>query len=112
MEERTLWRGTSSQLVNVPVFVVCGLFFWLVVPIFFAIWRWLEVRCTIYELTTQRLRIATGILSQTIDDVELYRVKDHTLQKPFLHRVFNLGNIVLMTSDRTHPEVVIKAVAD
>ena len=42
--------------------------------------------------------------------MELYRVKDTRLEKPFWLRIFGLSNIVLQTSDRSLPEVNIRAV--
>jgi hypothetical protein len=39
MAEETIWRGTSSQLKNLGLFILCGLFCWLIVPIFIALTR-------------------------------------------------------------------------
>ena len=64
----------------------------------------------VFELTTERIRIYEGILNQDINEVELYRVKDTRLEKPFWLRLFGLSNIVLQTSDRSLPEVKISAV--
>lgn len=65
-----------------------------------------------YELTTERFRITRGILSKHIDELELYRVKDVTLHRPFVQRLFSLGTVVLDTSDQSTPQVTIPAVAD
>ena len=64
----------------------------------------------VFEFTSERLRIYEGILNQEINEVELYRVKDTRLEKPFWLRIFGLSNIVLQTSDRSLPEVNIRAV--
>jgi len=42
--------------------------------------------------------------------MELYRIRDIQLQEPFLLRLFSLGNIVLHTSDRSHPRITIRAI--
>jgi hypothetical protein len=39
MAEEIVWRGTSSQWKNFDVYLLCGLFCWLIVPIFFAVAR-------------------------------------------------------------------------
>jgi len=44
--------------------------------------------------------------------VELYRVKDTRIVRPIWLRVFDLGNIELETSDRTHPKPVLTAIGD
>ncbi len=106
MEEQTVWQGTSSQWTNFGWFVACL----LLLPIPFAIARWLQVRCRVYTLTTERLRITAGVLSKRTDDLELYRVKDHALEQPLLLRMLGLGNIQLMTSDVSNPQVVLPAI--
>ena len=109
-EERTVWMGTPSQVVNLGSYILLGLFFWLVIPLFVILWKWLVVKNTKYELTTQRLRMRHGVLNKNTDELELYRVRDYRLDQPFFQRLFSLGNIVLQTSDRTHPRVELKAI--
>jgi uncharacterized membrane protein YdbT with pleckstrin-like domain len=53
-----------------------------------------------------------GVLNKKLDELELYRVRDYKLDQPFFLRLFSLGNIILQTSDRTHPTVVIQAIPD
>ena len=111
-EERSVWNGNPSQVVNLPAFILLGLFFWLVIPLFVILWKWLVIKYTKYELTTERLRLRHGVLNKVTDDLELYRVRDYKLEQPFFLRLFSLGNVVLKTSDRSHPVVVIKAIKD
>ncbi len=47
MSEEVVWRGTSSQWKNFGVYLLCGLFCWLIVPIFFALVRYLQTKCKI-----------------------------------------------------------------
>ena len=110
--EETVWTGGPSQILNLPAFIGWGLLCWLIIPLFIILWRWLEVKNMRYELTTQRLRMRSGILNKKTDDLELYRVKDYRLDQPFALRIFSLGNVVLETSDRSHPTVIMKAVRD
>ena len=110
--EEQIWSGHPSHVINLPIYVGCGLTFFLVVPLIYGIWRWLELRCRRYELTTQRLRLIHGVLNREEDELELYRVKDITLSQPFILRLFKLGNVTLHTSDRTTPELVVPAIND
>ncbi len=111
-EELTIWKARSSQVVNLGTYVVCALTAWLVIPVLAAAYRWLQVKCRVYELTTERFRITRGILSKHIDELELYRVKDVSLRRPFVQRLFSLGTVILDTSDHSTPQVVIPTVAD
>ena len=111
-DEQALWRGTPSQLVNLLWYVLWILLFWLVVPLFILLWQWLVIRNTVYELTNERLKLRRGVLNKHLDEVELYRVRDYKLEQPFFLRLVGLGNIVLQTSDRSHPSVRLRAIRD
>jgi uncharacterized membrane protein YdbT with pleckstrin-like domain len=110
MAEETVWRGASSQWKNFGIFVLCGLFCWLIVPIFFALARYLQTKCRIYELTNERLKITEGVFSKVTDTLELYRVKDLETRKPFLYRLVGVENIHVNTSDLTTPFIFIEAI--
>jgi uncharacterized membrane protein YdbT with pleckstrin-like domain len=111
-EERTVWLGTPSQVINLGSFILLGLFFWLVIPLFVILWKWLVVKNMKYELTTERLRLRHGVFNKKLDELELYRVRDYKLDQPFFLRIFSLANIILQTSDRSHPTVIIQAIPD
>ena len=109
-EEKTVWLGTPSQVVNLGSFILLGLFFWLVIPLFVILWKWLVVKNTKYELTTERLRMRHGVFNKKTDELELYRVRDYKFDQPFFLRIFSLGNIILQSSDKSHPHVVLRAI--
>jgi uncharacterized membrane protein YdbT with pleckstrin-like domain len=111
-EEKLIWSGTPSQVVNIPTFLLGGLFFWLVVPLFIILWQWLVIKMTKYELTTERLRTQHGVINKKMDELELYRVRDYKLDQPIWLRIFSLGNILLQTSDVSHPAIKIRAIPD
>ncbi|MGV3772899.1 MAG: PH domain-containing protein [Verrucomicrobiales bacterium] len=71
----------------------------------------IAVRSTVYEVTTQRIRLTNGILSKRTDEMELYRVTDMTLVEPFTLRMLGKGNIELTTSDTTTPLLCIRAIS-
>jgi membrane protein YdbS with pleckstrin-like domain len=64
-----------------------------------------------YRLTSQRLFISRGILSQTVDQTELVRVDDVRVSKSLLDRVFGLGTVHVLSSDASDREVEIVGVA-
>ena len=133
--ESIIWEGTPSQITNLPSILlgavvatgltVAGSFFVfpLTGPLFFVIaagvwliclapglWQMLNTRFYNYELTSERLKLTTGILSRNTDVMELYRVKDMNLAQPFILRLFGLSNVTLITSDRSMPVFVLRAI--
>ena len=108
--EEIVWRGTSSQWKNFGVYLLCGLLCWLLVPIFFALVYYLKTRCKVFELTTQRFKITSGIFTKVTETLELYRVKDIETRQPFLSRLVGIENVQMTTSDASSPIVLVDAV--
>ncbi len=110
MAEEIVWRGPSSQWKNFGLYVLCGLFCWLIVPIFIALWRYLQTKNKIYELTTERLKITEGVFNKITNTLELYRVKDLETRQPFFYRTIHVENIAVNTSDTSSPFILIEAI--
>ena len=108
--EETIWRGTSSQKKNIGLFILCLLFCWLIVPVFIAIARFLQTKCKIFELTTERLKTTEGVFSKVTETLELYRVKDIEVRQPFWSRLLGMENILVNTSDLSSPVVHVDAI--
>ena len=84
---------------------------WVLV-VLLALGRWLVRRATRYVLTSERLRLTTGILSTTTDDLELRRVRDTGVTRPFFQRLVGLGDVRITSADPSHPRIVLAAVRD
>jgi uncharacterized membrane protein YdbT with pleckstrin-like domain len=126
--EITLWKGHSSQWLHAWFYLLCLLLtvgiivaavmtaglalVGLVVPLIMALIRWWLTKTTSFELTSQRLKIDSGILNRRHEELELYRVKDYSLERPFLLRIVGLGNLIMHTSDTSTPIVTIRAIAE
>lgn len=106
--ERETWRGTPSQWVNFWWFVSCV----LIVPIPWALWKWLSVRATEFTVTSQRIKTKSGVLNQRVEEIELYRVKDTELSRSFFERLVGLGTVAVISSDDTTPRLEMPAVPD
>ena len=66
-------------------------------------YRILKTSCMRYEITPEELEYHSGIFSRKHEYIELYRVKDFEVERPFLYRLFGRGNLILYTSDKTTP---------
>ncbi len=81
-------------------------------PLPFALGKYLVTRTTSYQLTADRLVCQQGVFYRTQDEIELYRIKDYTVVAPLLYRWLGLADLVLATSDKTHPTLVLTGIAD
>ncbi|MDY5211341.1 PH domain-containing protein [Intestinibacter sp.] len=61
----------------------------------------LPLSFTKYRLTTNRLFVNTGFLTQREDEVRLYRITDVSLSRTLMQRIFGLSTIHCNSSDRT-----------
>lgn len=63
--------------------------------------RWLLVMSEQYQLTDERLIVRRGIVFKSIDEIELYRVKDVRMDFSLLNQMAGIGTISLTSSDET-----------
>jgi len=72
------------------------------------LWRWAKYRFTLrYRLTTERLFIDKGLFSRTRDEIELIRVDDVRVKQSLMDRFFKVGQVRIISTDRTHAELVL-----
>jgi membrane protein YdbS with pleckstrin-like domain len=125
--ERDLWRGHYSAkamygsfvlaaLVSVALLVAAIVLGWL--GLWF-VWggvivvMWVAVLAVLlykqlsrrYLLTTQRFIHESGILKRVTDRIEVIDIDDVTFQQGLVERMFGVGSIKIISSDRSHPEL-------
>lgn len=87
-EEKVLWKARKRWSIGLP-------------------WTF-----TVYSLTEEALNVQTGFFSQTIDEIKLYRIRDFTIRRSFIQRMFGLGTIHICSADSSSPEFDIVNVKD
>ena len=87
-------RGTLlGWLTLVLCFVGVGLIIILI--------QWLRFLDVTYELTEDRLILRKGIFVKSIDEIELYRVKDVRMDFTLINQWAGIGTIGIDSSDET-----------
>ena len=72
----------------------------------------MPISFTRYSLSEDRLFISEGFLSIKDDEVLLYRVRDIDTRRSLWQRIFGVGTITVISSDKTMPTLVLKNVKD
>ncbi len=67
---------------------------------------------TRYALSEDRLFMSQGFLNLKDEEVLLYRVRDVTTSRSLWQRMFGVGTVTVMSSDKTQPTLVLKNVKD
>ena len=67
---------------------------------------------TRYCLSEDRLFISEGFLNLKDDEVLLYRVRDIDTRRSLWQRLFGVGTVIVISSDKTMPSLVLKNIKD
>ena len=80
-----------------------GLYFLglVAVGLLIVLWRWFENLAAKYEITEERLIIRRGIFSKSIDEIELYRIKDIKIDFTLINQIAGIGRLTIASSDET-----------
>ena len=72
----------------------------------------LPLSFTRYQLSEDRLFISEGFLNIKDDEVLLYRVRDIDTRRSLWQRLFGVGTVTVISSDKTMPVLVLKNIKD
>jgi uncharacterized membrane protein YdbT with pleckstrin-like domain len=64
-------------------------------------WKWLENMAARFDVCPDRLIVRRGIFIKSLDEIELYRVKDIRLDFSLINQMAGLGTITVTSSDET-----------
>jgi membrane protein YdbS with pleckstrin-like domain len=119
--ETDVWVDSPSQWVGMGayfwtlliaiVFMVAGVLLHryfligLLLPVLMVLIKFFSIKATRYELTTQRLQIHSGIMDRKEIEVELFRLRDLSVEQSFLQRLVNVGTVEAQSSDKDAPAV-------
>jgi len=63
--------------------------------------KWVQNLGATYEITAERLLIRRGIIMKSIDEIELYRIKDVRIDFSLINQMVGLGTLTISSSDET-----------
>ena len=103
--ERQLFVGHPAVISSVTQWII------VVVTIgIAAIVYWVKSRSLTYKLTTQRIQIERGLFSTVKSSVELFRIDDFDIHRPFGMRMLGFSMLHLRSSDPDLPTVMISGI--
>jgi hypothetical protein len=63
-----------------------------------------------YQLTTQRFIHEKGLLKRVTDRIEVIDIDDVSVEQRLIERMVGVGTIKLISSDRSHPELMMRGI--
>ena len=98
------WGTILLAIAGIVIAVLgYGLYFFALaaISLLIILWRWFENLAAKYEITDERLIIRRGIISKSIDEIELYRIKDIKIDFSLINQVAGIGRLTIASSDET-----------
>lgn len=102
--EKVLFQGSPSLIPGIGSLLVTVLTLGLAL-----IYLFFKRNGTVYKITTQRIVVDSGIFGKKKEQIDLYRVADFTVERPFSQRIMGTGNLMLNTFDKSTPKVHLEA---
>jgi uncharacterized membrane protein YdbT with pleckstrin-like domain len=65
------------------------------------LWKWFENLAARFDVCEDRLIVRRGIFVKSLDEIELYRVKDIRLDFSLINQMAGIGTITVTSSDET-----------
>ena len=72
----------------------------------------IRLRSTTYTVTNQRVLVETGVLTKSVHEIDMRLIDDTTFFQTFLHRLLGIGDVTVMSSDKTTPSYTMRGVRD
>ncbi|HEY0707745.1 MAG TPA: PH domain-containing protein [Polyangia bacterium] len=76
------------------------------------LWRLAVLKTNRYRVTNQRIVVETGVFSKHIEEVDMRLVEDFKLQQSLIERLLKIGDIVVVSSDRTAAALTLRGLPD
>jgi hypothetical protein len=64
-----------------------------------------------YTLTSERIKVSTGLLGKDLENYELIRIQDLDLTQNLAERTISIGDIHITGADPTTPELTLRNIA-
>ena len=67
---------------------------------------------TLYTITNQRVIVERGLLSKSLSEIDLRTIDDTQFFQTVFDRMLGIGNVILVSSDKTAPMFTLRAIRD
>jgi membrane protein YdbS with pleckstrin-like domain len=100
----------NGTLINLGIVIVLAL---AVLPSIVALLQAIaRIKNTRYKVTNQRIVIESGVLSRSLEEIDMRSVDDIEFQQTFLERLFGIGAIFVVSTDKVAPKLALHGIHD
>jgi membrane protein YdbS with pleckstrin-like domain len=99
----------SGRIMKFSWWITAILLLYQVVVFLIALFR---LQSTLYTITSQRVMFEQGILSKSLNEIDLRSIDDTQFFQSFMDRLLGIGNVSLVSSDKALPMTMLRGVHD
>jgi len=99
----------SSNITKVGWWITAIAVAWQIITFLIVMIR---LQSTMYTITNQRVIIERGLLSKSLNEIDLRYIDDTQFFQSFAGRLLGIGNVTMISSDKAFPTTVLLGIAD
>jgi membrane protein YdbS with pleckstrin-like domain len=100
----------NSTYLELGIVVVLAL---IVLPSLFGLLQAMaRIRNTHYRISNQRIVIQHGVLSRSLEEIDMRSIDDIEFHQAFLERLFGIGDVFIVSTDKVAPKMALHGIRD
>jgi uncharacterized membrane protein YdbT with pleckstrin-like domain len=103
--ETVLYEGRPAIFVSIWAYVLAVFTLGISILVY-----WLQSRGRYYRITSQRIVTESGVLSKQMHQLDLYRITDFVVERPFAQRLAGTGNLVVQAMEQSASQLRIEGI--
>ena len=118
-EQEKYYEFGPTHIINIGWYLlpilslpIVGASIFLLIPILFALYKYLEVRSWRYQIYEDRIVERKGVFDVTYEEMRYFRIKSIMSEEPFWMRLIGVGNIKVISSEEFKPTITLYAIDD
>ncbi|KWX70479.1 PH domain-containing protein [Paenibacillus jilunlii] len=66
-----------------------------------------RLNTTTYTITSQRIMVKTGLIGKDVEEIELLRVNDFSVDQSIPQRILGIGTLTIFSDDASSPQLLL-----
>jgi len=71
-----------------------------------------DIKNTHYKVTNQRIVVERGVLSKSLEEIDMRSVEDTEFHQSFVERLFGIGEVWIVSTDKVAPRMVLHGIRE
>jgi membrane protein YdbS with pleckstrin-like domain len=100
----------NNTVLVLGILIVLALF--LLPAVMALLQAWARIKNTHYRITNQRIVIQSGVLSRSLEEIDMRSIDDIEFQQTVIERLFGIGQVFVVSTDKVAPKLSLHGIPD